>query len=99
LGVGANPTKRFLAYAGKGGKKMIESVIRKELMEKLQKAQICFILEDKDRNLMIYPLNRIITSKLIDKINLILDDYDGFYDYLIGYDEEHKSVFVFLGGV
>lgn len=78
---------------------MIESVIRRDIEQKIQSVQICFVVEDEDRNLLIYPLNRVITSRLIDKIVVVLDDYGGFFDYKIDYDNERKSVFIFLGGV
>jgi hypothetical protein len=78
---------------------MIESVIRRELEQKVQSAQVCFVVDVEDNNLRIYPLNRKITSRLIEKIELVLDSFGGFFDYVIEYDDERKSVYIYIGGV
>ena len=78
---------------------MIESVIRRDIEQRIQSAQTCFVVEVEDRNMRIYPLSRIITSKLIDKIELILEDYGSYFDYLIGYDKERESIYIYIGGV
>ena len=71
----------------------MEQVIKEQVKRDCDKICIC-IYEETKGSIRVYPYSHIITSRLIEVIDMIKEEYVGLVDYYIGYDGLRREIYI-----
>ncbi len=74
----------------------MEQVIKDQVKKECDKVGIC-IYEETKGSIRVYPYSQIVSSRLIEAIDMIKEEYAGLIDYCIGYDGLKREIYVSVG--
>ena len=73
----------------------MEQVIKEQVKKECDKICVC-IYEETKGSIRIYPYSQIISSRLIEAVDMIKEEYAGMIDYYIGYDGLRREIYILI---